>query len=657
MKPNDTTSAEKSANAEVVSLYRDVLINVLMDLADINNVSKQESRRDAEEILHRVAKEGMPFLTVTLPSMGKALDRALSTEDRTLCIEGFQKSSGSVLPLLFGCYWARVFDDQGQEKPDACPLAVGTLRQLVYLLYKLEIPPSQALKDKVVQEFLETDKALPSHRDELLAKLDEGDVDQLAIARNLVTHICQGFNPYDIVPRHGPGAVATGELNHQKHRFKRLYTDLCAEYPFDGYFTSGLMHTCDEWQRWQADPPKGLQVLKSGTAKVVLVPKDSRGPRLISCEPLEYQWIQQGLGNAFRHHVERRDVCRGQINFTDQTVNRKLALAGSQAGEWVTLDMKEASDRVSLALVEELFDFCGPVLNCFKAARTTATRLPNGDMCTLKKFAPMGSNLCFPVESLVFYALAVSCIVRKLESSVSPYKGKDWRVHQRRYNRYIEKACRSVFVYGDDIIVRREDYSLLTSYFPKLGLMFNPGKCCTHGFFRESCGLDAYRGVQVQPLRMKRLWSTRRKQDAVTYASYVAFSNAAYVRGLHRTAEFITQLIEKDLGTLPVIGLGRKTLESHYLDFEPLSALVRVEYGATAASQPKNVRTRFNRSLHRFEVRCLHPTSCITQVDSDDWSMVLRRLNSPSQRRAPGIFPLAHRVTLKWAWIPLADKA
>ena len=625
-----------------VEFYSTVLTSALLDLADMYNVPKQESQRDIEEIRCRVDNEGMPFLTVSLPKLGKALDRALSCEGTMLEIHGFQKKPGSVLPKFLGWYWSRVFDDTGRELPDSCPLSVKALRQLVYLLYKLEIPPSKQACDKVAREFVEVDSMLPRPEDSEFSHLPKETLAWLTSARAIATMVMRDFDPHDVKPRHGPGAVATGEKNHKKHCFKRIYSSIEREYPFTEYFMLGMSHVADRYPEMQ----RSLKALENGTAKVVLVPKDSRGPRLISCEPLEYQWIQQGLGNAIRDHVETRgNIAFGQVNFTDQGVNRKLALLGSQGLPWVTLDMKEASDRVSVALVKYLFGARTDVLNCLLATRTTATKLPSGDVHVMNKFAPMGSNLCFPIESIVFYVLAVAAIVHKQEF---PMHNRCKAAHaSRTFLSSVREASRHVYVYGDDIVCRTEDYQVLLSALPIVGLLFNKDKCCTHGSFRESCGMDAFKGVQVQPLRLKKLWSVHRKQDALTYASYVAFSNAAYVRGYHRVADFISQHVERDLGALPVKGMPTTMTPEQ---FQPPSGLVLVRLGSRVTAQPPNVKTRYNRELHRYEVRCRLPRISTIEIHTDDWSMVLRRLLSPGLDDL-GIFPMAHRVTLKWAWI------
>jgi hypothetical protein len=136
----------------------------------------------------------------------------------------------------------------------------------------------------------------------------------------------------------------------------------------------------------------------------------------------------------------------------------------------------------------------------------------------MKKFAPMGSALCFPVESLLFFSLAVNVLV-----------------HHLGYP--LDKACARVKVYGDDIIVGREDYAALLQYFPYVGLAFNEKKCCTSGSFRESCGMDAFSGEDVTPVKIRTRF--RHRRDSAALVSWVEYSNMFDLRGYYRVAQFI----------------------------------------------------------------------------------------------------------------------
>jgi hypothetical protein len=622
--------------ADSCQQYVGLYLELVRDVAEQFAISRKESRRDVEEIQHRVRDEGFAFLTKSLPRLGKHFDKALSQGDKFAPV-GFDKKPTTTIPKFLWWLFELVFDSSGLEKPDSDSRAVLAIRQLVYFVYKLEVPHELEQERKLLSDFAEVDSALPE-----VIQEDE----ELRHARNLVTSIFGTFDIYDIKPKHGPGAVATGELNHTKHVFKRLYDKIEAVYPFTEYFVYSLAHVAD-----QPRYVTSLEKLESGTAKVVLVPKDSRGPRIISCEPLEYQWIQQGLGNAIRDHLEKHRLTKGNVNFTYQDVNRNLALRGSIDQQWVTLDMKEASDRVSIGLVEALCRDNPELLKALMACRSTRTVLPNGSVVTMKKFAPMGSNLCFPVLSLVSWVLAVSCVVaERLRNRPSVSR----RYAHLHYCATVRWAAKRVFVYGDDIIMKREDYALALQYFPKVGLMFNRDKCCTAGFFRESCGMDAHKGVCVTPLRLKKLWCHRRVDPAVI-SSYVAFSNAAYSKGYHRTAAYVARLVEQKVGTIPVLPDRYRPSDMDPDTNLPYGGWAWIRFGSCVRDNPPKVKIRFNTDLHRLEVLTRQAGTRYINVFPDDWCMVLRRFTTPSERSEPGVFALTRSKICKRVWIPVAQ--
>jgi hypothetical protein len=637
MNSNQSLREERDMTEFYTQIHERLIIDVAESYGSL--AVKQESKRDIAVLRRRVRSEGLSFLTKALPKLGKALDKALS-QGTKFAPFGFVKRPKGAIPKFLGWLFELVFSEQGEELCNASPRAIRDLRQLLYVTYKLELPYTDAQEYELLEAFRSTDSGLPDHI------ADDG---VLIHARNFITNVFGSFDPLDILPKHGPGAVATGEKNHEKHRFSRLYSSIERCYPFTDYFVYGMDHLATE-----PEYVEGLDVFEAGTAKVVLVPKDSRGPRIISCEPLEYQWIQGGLGGSIKNHLERNHWTSGHVNFTDQGINGRLALSGSKWGRWVTLDMKEASDRVSVALVANLFRDVPRLFECLMATRTPATRLPNGDVVHMKKFAPMGSNLCFPIESIVFMALGVGVLLHETMSNRPSVS----RQHSSSvYRDRMKKAARRLFVYGDDIIARREDYALLLQYFPKVGLMFNTDKCCTHGSFRESCGVDAYKGVDVTPLRLKRVWMAGRNQAPQTALSYVSFSNEAYARGFHRVASLVSEAVEQVYGRLPILS-AKPVLEPHLFDGIPYKDQL-VQYGALVWIRPYSYtcphlgskRYRFNRHLHRREVRVHQAVPQRIAVHADDWSMVLRRLTTPTKCSDPGVFTLTRRVTLKRVWL------
>lgn len=601
-----------------LEFYVQVFLRSYGDVATASDIPRAEYLRDCVVIRKRAESEGIGFLTKTLPALGKAIDTALST-GTVLEPIGFRRKGvkqGGQVPKLFGILIEAVFSSSGRERSDASPSALGYLRSLLFMFYKLELPTTEKSANEVIDKFKEVERRMAKSLPDMLrsgashgrnnlevrsaepgSHIEHGeshvqrvqfrrDFDQRGlhcdagpIQRDTASriaaasvwclhHICRevyhnnGTSVVLLPCRHGPGAVATGERGHEKSTFGRWYRDLGLVFPYEEYFFFNANAFASHLSDFLAFEP-----MESGTAKVVLVPKDSRGPRLISCEPLEYQWIQQGLSRTLIKAIEEHEFTRGHVNFRDQSVNQRLALEGSAGGPWVTLDMKEASDRVSLALVEELFP--SHVVRLLKASRSTATRLPSGEILPLKKYAPMGSALCFPVESLIFWALSVATIL----CTSRPYKS-------------LKQALAAVYVYGDDLILRMEDHHAIMQYLPLFGLMFNEQKCCTSGSFRESCGMDAYKGVCVTPLRIRKRWD--RHLASTNYVSWVAYCNAFRARGLETAADFIESSIQKVRPT-PHVECG--------------SGLVGfVNNAKIPREMNKSFKRRWNERFHRSEI-------------------------------------------------------
>jgi hypothetical protein len=251
--------------------------------------------------------------------------------------------------------------------------------------YKLELPYEEAVVQNTISSFVVVNREVGFSAD----SLDDTASIIGAAARSILRRVTHDLDLVGINPRHGPGVVSTGQDPSEKPFFRRRLTKLEKKYPFIEYFHYSRSHT---WDR--IDQLEALESVEYGQAKLVPVPKDSRGPRLISAEPIENQWIQQGQMSNLVRHLETNEFTKGRINFRDQTVNRDLALQASSDGKLVTLDMKEASDRVSRDLVQYLFH--DHLFEYLDASRSPCTLLPDGTSETLNMFAPMGSAISFP---------------------------------------------------------------------------------------------------------------------------------------------------------------------------------------------------------------------------------------------------------------------
>jgi hypothetical protein len=429
------------------------------------------------------------------------------------------------------------------------------------------------------------------------------------------------FDPLDIYPKHGPGSVSTKETGPGKYKWSRVSSRIRNVYPLDAYYFASLGHVCDRLQELQ-----NLEECES-SAKVILVPKDSRGPRLISEEPLDFQWIQQGLHRAIVEHVERHALTKHNVHFTDQTNNRLGALLGScqerlhwhsvkkvgipyklSVGEYATLDLKEASDRISIGLVNLLFP--EKLLSYLMNTRSLSTVLPDGRIKVLNKFAPMGSALCFPVLALSIWAIL---------TAASP--DADTR--------------ESILVYGDDVVVKTAQAANAIHQLESFGLLVNRDKSCTTGFFRESCGLDAFRGEEVTPVRFRTVWTSARRPGP--YTSYIAYANALYARGYYATYRLITNSLFSVYGNIPSIDMRLAC-----------PSLVEVP----EEMRPKAKRT--NKDLQRSEWRVWDLRTPRLTKEIDGWSMLLRYFaeNVGRPRSPVEVNVLADAGKLSPTWLP-----
>jgi len=511
---------EPNKSLDNVSVIANLVADVFTFALGIE--SPRARRLTIQKIEKRYAREGISFLTKTLPRLGKAFDKALAGEGPIDCT-GFRKKANAQIPKLFGELFERVFSSDGTVLPLPCVKSITSLRQLLFLYYKYELPYNETLEDKIILQFKKTEEDVvqfsnrystisgssPSKEEERLAKRAE------EVRKCLNNHLWD-FDWRNVMPRHGPGAVSTKEKRSRKYSFTRINPRISSVYNWDEFYFASLTHVCDSVSYFKDTP------LEDAPARVVLVPKDSRGPRLISCEPLEIQWIQQGVARALVKHIESNPVMGRNVRFTDQEPNRRAALNGSRDGQLVTLDLKEASDRVALQVVEHVFPL--ELAQVLRNTRSLATILPTGEVLPLTKFAPMGSALCFPIMASLIWAIL--------------YTAGDAQVRK------------DLLVYGDDVIVPRAFAQAAIEELESFGLLVNRDKSCINGLFRESCGMDAYFGADVTPVRFRTVWSS--SPAASHYASWISYANSLHARGYHRTADYIGECLLKVYSSIPV---------------------------------------------------------------------------------------------------------
>jgi hypothetical protein len=390
----------------------------------------------------------------------------------------------------------------------------------------MEIPFTKAQLADALQKWKDNEEELglmtfPSfyHEDLIIAR---------EIVESIVGHTDGIFTK--IIPQHGPGAVADGEDNIEKWETIDYIPSLHSVYPrYDLYFgfRSG----------GRVSPAIAGEILavvkrsrrKEAVSRLLFVPKDSRGPRTISCEPKELMFVQQGVSkNLMREAYYRSD---GRINFVDQSINGQIALTSSRSEEFATIDLQDASDRVTTRLVLSLFPSWAH--RYLLALRSGSTSLPDGSIVNgLQKYAPMGSALCFPIESITFWALAVAAGVHS--------------------GMTVTEAKASTYVYGDDIIIRPQVFEHLVRTFTRVRLKVNVGKSYVDGPFRESCGVDAWKGYNVTPFKIKKDISHRSLSGTLA-AAICEYSSKCFSLDLRETGKYLHDLVARQYGVIPYV--------------------------------------------------------------------------------------------------------
>lgn len=361
--------------------------------------------------------------------------------------------------------------------------------------------------------------------------------ESLKIARFLIQAITAHIDWSNIQPSHGTGAVSDSRKGRCKwDAIDGKATRLCDElYPMSAYFTPSP-------EMFDYTSAKYATTV----AKLAIVPKDKRGPRIICTQPSGLMWIQQGQRRLLEKAIETsyilktnrsilNDLVLMSIKFDKQESNGSLALESSRTREFATIDLKDASDLVSWGLV--CFLFSKGDRRYLAASRPMYVKIKN-ELVKLHMFAPMGSAMCFPVESLVFWALAAAaCLVHRGLTLAHLNKF-------RNVTKWLSMNLQEVFVFGDDVIVRREACASVCGVFESCGFKPNYSKTFVEGFYRESCGVDAYHGNRLDICRLQ---SPTLTSMSDIYAT-IELSNRARGMGMVQLSEYLECQVESRLG-------------------------------------------------------------------------------------------------------------
>lgn len=439
--------------------------------------------------------------------------------------------------------------------------------------------------------------------------------------------------------RHGPGAVSDQTSKEYKYDFPTWSDKLGGAFPYSRYGTIDRSQAEKQgFEDYQSvfpfDAPEPEQALEQGEASIdelvchdsqvmalphyggrgselsdpmdqqsplpyrpsiheapsrlIAVPKTAKGPRLIAAEPTAHQWCQQFIK---RFLEERLLGLFGEnfISFRNQGLSQVLVSKASQDKSLATVDLSSASDRLTCWVIERAFRRNKPLLDALHATRTRwvcdevdKTSPPN--YFVPKKFASQGTAVTFPVQSIIFLIVALTACGFEANGP------EDFFCNNGYIAKSIGRFRNKVRVFGDDIIIPVHGYDSLVRLLHSLGLKVNLTKSFVKGHFRESCGMDCFKGVNVTPIKTTKLKAT----GPQSRQSLIDYSNNLFQAGLWNAAKAVESMIPRwILSNLPVIGMG----------------CGGVGLRSYSGKTHEHLRKRYNEKYQRYEYRTYAITS------------------------------------------------
>lgn len=572
----------------VIGLYESLLKDFqYIDPAILGETSSVQHLR------RLMRSRGLAIFTIALPDIAKYLEQGLRDgrlPDVPPPCAGRMSATDSRPRLLFE-FWARIFDEGGILRHSPCTDAIAGLRQLLLFAKKLRLECSEERTRDALTEFVEVDASLPRSHDSTW--LDDnptwvdrhghplwggqalGDEQQLNlygceavpsnvpirwerfrdISRLVLSTFGEVVPVYDLMPKHGPGAVSDDVPI--KYVLPHWPAKLASVFPADWFASHDFVDRTTSQREYPS--------------KVLCVPKTQKGPRIIAAEPTSHQWCQQAVLRWFVDAVGGSCIS-GSIDFRRQDLSQGMALRASIDGSLATVDLSAASDRLSTRLVEYVFQSRRDVLDVLHATRTRTYRMPDGSVHIANKFAVMGSACTFPVQTVVFTIFAVAAVLLQDD--------------RRLTKKLVRDACADIRVFGDDIILPTSAYSTLVNLLTEAGLKVNAAKSHGTGLFREACGLDAYSGVDVTPAYLLEPYDSRKPESLV---SVIACSNNFHRKGLWHAASYLLNTVDPKV---------RKVLRVAKRDVSQPCVF-------SYAPSEHHLKVRFNPDLQVLEVRAL----------------------------------------------------
>ena len=416
---------------------------------------------------------------------------------------------------------------------------IRAIAQYFGFLMKLELDRPD-LEAKALEDYIKFESSFP--------KLDTTNP-YLKPLRHIVHEWMHDFRYDGSLARHGNGGVANTQGNLLK-KYQNIEVDTTLEY---------LYKSSEDILGIHRYFPLGAKSNLKRVSRLCFVPKNISKLRTISMEPASLQFVQQGAMRKLYRFFKKHPYLKSRIKLQDQGQNKSFAYHGSITDEYSTADLSAASDSVAYELVKYLTKRDLKLWRWLFCTRSKETLLPNGEKIVLKKFAPMGSALCFPIETLVFSAIAELAVRlgRERGTTQDPITG----VYSSFWT-----------VYGDDIILPKGAYNIATDILTSLNFKVNEDKSYNNSPFKESCGGNYFAGVDITPVR----WSISFPEGNLTPDSYTALcakANQAYESSFKLLRTFILHKMG-EYGKVPYF-VSMRGLSPHIYSPTPTNFLAR----------------------------------------------------------------------------------
>lgn len=508
---------------------------------------------DIKTVERRVEHEGLSFLAITLADLGKATQKWLDLGhvDSSECSAfALQRKSGSPtsFPAFLSGFYSRVFDScSGVLLNDPDIEAIYAIRQLTLMFSKIALPedtrkgiPQQlrrhvsvARERRAMSEFVQCEQDVR----ESDAQLSDREMRSFCAVSDLLfasvfSRVDREVYDGELLPKHGPGATAERLSSNGKYVMQSWTARLDEAFPVGDYLLPNYRFY---------DGLDRVNILEPGAeipVRVITVPKTLKSPRIIAIEPAAVQYCQQAVLRALLDSINRDRLLSRMLGFSDQEPNRFMACQGSLRNDLATLDLSEASDRVSNQLVRAMLRNHPHLLRAVQAARSRKADVPGHGVVRLAKFASMGSSLCFPFEAMVFLTLIFMGVEQEASTSLC--------------RRDVKRLVRQVRVFGDDIVVPKRHVLSVVQKLTHFGAKVNLSKSFWTGRFRESCGREYYAGQDVSIVKVRQVLPTQR-QNASGVIAAVALRNQLYRAGLWQSCRWLDEYIEGLIKFFPTV--------------------------------------------------------------------------------------------------------